>query len=170
MPRVDISQLPDTSRMFLYNTERTLDDSEIATLRTRLEAFLDQWAAHGSALTVGYELPYDHFIAIAVDDSKVGPSGCSIDASTNFLKEFSRSTGIEILDAPDVCFEDAGIVRCVSRKEFESLASNGDVDAGTTVYDNALTTLGAFREGRWEVPAGESWHSRAFSLRDKTPN
>jgi hypothetical protein len=166
MPRVDITQLPDSARLFVYNTARALDQQELELLRTNLEAFLDQWAAHGSPLTVGYALPYDHFVVIAVDDSAVGPSGCSIDASYQFLKAFTARTGIEILDAPDVCFRDAEGVRCVSRSEFNALASNAQVDATTTVFNNTITTLGDFRAGRWEVPARESWHARAYKLRE----
>lgn len=166
MARVDISQLPDSSRLFMYNIARRLDEQEREKLRTQLEAFLDQWAAHGSALTVGYELPYDHFIAIAVDDSLVGPSGCSIDASVHFLKSFTAATGIEILDAPDACYHDGETVRCVSRREFAELAERGDVNAATTVYDNTVSTLGQLREGRWEAPASQTWHSRAFTLRE----
>jgi hypothetical protein len=166
MPRVDISQLPDSSRLFLYNTAKRLDEQELSLLRLNLESFLDQWAAHGSPLVVGFETPHDHFIVIAVDDSHVGPSGCSIDASTQFLRAFSARTGIEILESPDVCFLEGGGVRCVTRAEFKALADAGEVDASTIVFNNMIATLGEYRAGRWQVPARGSWHMRAYSLRE----
>jgi hypothetical protein len=164
MPRVDINQLPDTSRLFVYNTSRRLTVEERDALRAGLDAFLDQWAAHGSPLTVGAELPHDHFVVIAVDDSRVGPSGCSIDASYQFLKSFTAQTGIEILDAPDVCYRDGDDIRCVTRAAFKALADAGSVDAATTVFNNTVSTLAEYRAGRWEVPARDSWHARAYRL------
>lgn len=166
MPRVDIRQLPDTSRLFVYNTAKQLNAHERELLRTELDAFLDQWSAHGSSLTVGSEIPYDHFIVIAVDDSRVGPSGCSLDASYEFMKTFTARTGIEILEAPDVCFRDGETLRCVTRAEFKALVAAGAVDAATTVFNNTLATLGDYRAGRWEVPARDSWHARAYQLRE----
>ena len=32
----------------------------------------------------------------------------------------------------------------------------------TVVFDNTVTTVGAVRDGRWELPAANSWHGRAF--------
>jgi hypothetical protein len=50
----------------------------------------------------------------------------------------------------------------VSRDQFVDLTGSGVVTRQTVVFDNTLTTVGAVREGRWEVPAGESWHGQAF--------
>ena len=36
------------------------------------------------------------------------------------------------------------------------------VGPDTTVFNNTLTSLGDVRAGRWEVPASDSWHARAF--------
>lgn len=166
MPRVDISKLPDSSRLFLYNASRSLQAGERELLKVNLEAFLDQWAAHGSPLVVGYELPYDQFIVIAVDDSQVGPSGCSLDASYQFFKAFTERTGIDILDAPDVCFREGDGVRCVTRAAFRTIADAGEVDGSTIVFNNMTSTLGEYRAGRWEIPARESWHARAYRLRE----
>ena len=168
MPRTDIDQLPESSRLFVYNTDRRLDGEQREVLRANLETFLDQWAAHGSPLTVGYEIPYDQFIVIAVDDSRVGPSGCSIDASYQFFKAFTEHTGIAILDAPDVCYRAGDEIRCVTRGAFKALAEAGEVDAATTVFDSTIATLGAYRASRWELPARESWHARAYRLLDRT--
>ena len=47
-----------------------------------VDAFLDQWNAHGSALTCAREWRDDRFLAIGVDQSTAGASGCSASGST----------------------------------------------------------------------------------------
>jgi len=44
----------------------------------------------------------------------------------------------------------------------EELVASGTVSQETVVFDNTLTTVGAVRDGRWELPAADSWHGRAF--------
>jgi hypothetical protein len=44
------------------------------------------------------------------------------------------------------------------------MAEQGDVTPRTVVFDNTVETVGALREGKWETPATNSWHGRAFKL------
>lgn len=157
--------LPDHSRLWIFNASRPLDAQEQQALRAGFERFLDQWAAHGSALKAGYEIRHDRFILIGVDDSMVGPSGCSIDTLTRFFKEAQSVFEVDFLDAPDVCYRAGDEVRCVDRNAFSGLAESGDVDSSTIVYDNTAATIGALRGGGWERPAAQSWHARAFDLK-----
>jgi hypothetical protein len=166
MSLTSFDTLPDHSRLWVFNTARPLTAEESTFLHTNLEAFLTQWAAHGSQLTAGYEILHDRFILLGVDDSMVGPSGCSIDAMTRFLVELERRSGLAIVDAPDVCYRDGQEIRCVDRIAFSRLASEGAVDNSTIVFDKTVTTVGALRAGAWERQARESWHAKAFDLKN----
>ena len=53
-------------------------------------------------------------------------------------------------------------VRRVARGEFVSLAETGAVTEQTIVFNNTLTTVGAVRDGQWELAASDSWHAAAF--------
>ncbi len=164
MSLIPFNDLPDDARLWAYNTERTLTDDEAARLETALKSFLETWAAHGSQLTVGYKLLEARFILVGVDESKVGPSGCSIDELVRFLRDLDTTLGVRIIDAPDICFRRNGSIQCVTRGEFSKLAAEHVVDAETIVFDRTIGRVGDYRTGRWEVPAGNAWHGRAYEL------
>ena len=69
--------------------------------------------------------------------------------------------GMGVVYAPVLYRDGAGITR-VSRERFADLVESGSISQETVVFDNTVTTAGAVRDGRWELPAANSWHGRAF--------
>ena len=63
--------------------------------------------------------------------------------------------------APVLYRDGSGIGR-VSRERFADLVESGAISQDTVVFDNTVTSAGAVRDGRWELPAANSWHGRAF--------
>ena len=68
------------------------------------------------------------------------------------------------MHAPPICFRDGGEIRVVARAEFTELVEQGKVTGDTVVFDGTLSSVGAFRDGKWEVAARDSWHARAWNL------
>lgn len=163
MPRVPITNLPDDARLWVFPVQEPLEPEESRLLRDEVEGFLEGWAAHGSPLTGGYDWVEDRFLLVAVDPSTVPPSGCSIDAMVRILKGMEARLGKRIVDHGPVFYRDeGGEVKRLSRKEFRAATEGGDVTPETRVFDTTLTELGAFREGRLEVPARAAWHGAVF--------
>ena len=67
-----------------------------------------------------------------------------------------------LADRGPILFRLGDAIERVSRVQFAALAGVGDVSPETHVFDNTLTNVGAVRDGRWEIPAREAWHGRAF--------
>lgn len=166
MGLIPFPQLPDAARLWTFNAERPLAGDELKRLDEALAGFVTSWAAHRNDLTAGYELRHNQFVLIGVDESKLPPSGCSIDSLVNALGAFGRQLGVELIDSPEVTYRQDDAVHAVSRGEFQQLAERGEVDAGTIVFDRTAPRVGDLREGRWERPAGQSWHGRAFDLKE----
>src|SRR5690606_4730456 len=87
MPRIPFAALPDDARLWVFGTGRELSEGERAELLDAVDRFLDQWRAHGAALTCAREWVDDRFLLVGVDPASEPPSGCSIDAMVNLLKE-----------------------------------------------------------------------------------
>lgn len=150
--RVPIDQLSDSAHIWIFGVSPALDEARSAVLLRQIDAFLDQWAAHGTPIRAGRELREGSFLIIAADE-KSERSGCSIDRLFGTLKQLERDLGVQILDANRVFLRDEGQVRALPRQEFRDRA-----DASTRVFDTLAEQLGAVRTGTWERAAAESWH------------
>ena len=78
---VPFDTLPDESKIWIYQSNRKLSDNEMNEIEADLKAFLENWAAHGKPLEASYQLRYNRFIIIAVNQETQPATGCSIDAS-----------------------------------------------------------------------------------------
>lgn len=162
MPLVSFDELPNNARMWVFPASRTLTPGESDALLRHVDAYLATWAAHGTPLRVGRDWRYDRFLLVAVDESPAGASGCSIDGLVRSIRSAEQKLGVTLTDNAPVWFKDGDAVTQASRDEFRELAKQGTVGGDTVVFDIAVTRLDALRKGRWELPARQSWHGRAF--------
>jgi hypothetical protein len=159
--RVPFTDMPPDARLWIFAAERPLDDSEQDTLLAAVDGFLDQWAAHGVPLAAARELRYEQFLLVAVDESKTGASGCSIDAMTRVLAGLEQGLGVALVDHAPVIYRDGERILRVDRAAFADRVRRGEAALDTIVFNNTLSRVGDLG-AKWEVPARDSWHARAF--------
>lgn len=162
MPRVNLDQLPEDARVWIFSSQRTLSEPEQRELLNSIDTFIEGWGSHDKPLIAGRILRYERFLFVAVDQQEVGPSGCSIDSLVRQIKVLGNKFGVDFVDRVQVIFRQGMIIKCVPRKEFSTLVAVGQVNLETTVFDNSLTRLGDVRAGRWETRAADTWHARTF--------
>ncbi len=162
MPHVSFEQLPEDSRLWIFAAERPLQKKEQQRLLVKVDEFINQWGAHTVPLSAGRDLRYGQFLFVAVDQRAAGPSGCSIDALVRQMKALQDELAVELVNHSPVLFRRGERITRVPRETFAALVTAGEVNLNTTVFNNTLTSLGEVLAGRWEVPASESWHARAF--------
>jgi len=156
---VDFKTLPDDSRIWIYQSNRSFSEAELIEVRQALDAFLKEWTAHGSDLQAGYELPYNRFIVIALDQTMTGATGCSIDASVRFIQALEKKYQIDLLDKMNVSYKQGEFVAYKTLLDFKKMAKDKSVSKNTIVFNNLVTNKGEY-VSHWEVPAEESWHGR----------
>jgi len=158
---VEFDTLPEESRIWIYQSNRKFSDEEISEIETSLKAFLENWAAHGAGLEASYQVKYNRFIIIAINQDTQAATGCSIDASVQFIQQLEQKYGVDLLDKMNVTFKQGEHITHKSLIDFKKLAKDKSVSANTVVFNNLVNTVGEFQDF-WEVPAAESWHSRFF--------
>lgn len=156
---VDFKELPELARIWIYQCNRTFSETELNELKSLLNIFLTQWTAHGADLKAGYELPYNRFIVIGLDQSLNGASGCSIDASVHFIQKLEEKYEVDLLDKMNVSYKQGDYIAYKSLKDFKKMAKERAVSKNTVVFNNLVATKQEYIEC-WEVPASESWHAR----------
>ncbi len=158
---VPFESLPEESKIWIYQSNRKFSDEEFAEIGTALEAFLENWAAHGTGLEASYELKYNRFIIIAVNQETQAATGCSIDASVQFIQDLEKKYDVDLLDKMNVTFKLGAHIAHKSLIEFKKMAKDKAVSGNTIVFNNLVNNVAEYRES-WEVPAEDSWHSRFF--------
>ena len=156
---VAFNTLPDSSRIWVYQASRSFTENELQEIRQELDAFIKEWTTHGSDLKAGYEIRYNRFIILALDQTETSASGCSIDASVHFIQQLEKKYNVELLDKMNVSYKQGEFVAYKPLNDFKKMAKQKAVSKNTIVFNNLVTSKGEYLE-HWEVPASESWHSR----------
>lgn len=155
----DYKNLPDNSRVWVYQANRTFTAVEIEFISQKVENFINQWTRHGDALKGSFTIKYNQFLVLAVDENFNAVSGCSIDSSVRFVKELEEELNVDLLDKLNVTFKDGDTINLVKLSDFQEFAKNKKIHASTIVFNNMVTTKADF-ETQWEVPVHKSWHQR----------
>ncbi len=158
---VDFESLPDHSRIWVYQCNRSFTEQELNELRLELEEFIHRWTAHGSGLKASYKIRYNRFIILAVDQDTQQATGCSIDASVHFIQQLEKKYQVGLLDKMNVSYKHGEHIAFKPLADFRKMAKNKSVSPKTIVFNNLVTNIAEYRDF-WEVPAAESWHSRFF--------
>ncbi|WP_411896116.1 ABC transporter ATPase [Winogradskyella sp. A2] len=156
---VDFDTLPDESRVWIYQANRSFSEDEINELRNELSIFIENWTAHGKDLQSGYKIVYKRFIVVALNQSLNNATGCSIDASVHFIQGLEQKYNVDLMDKMNVSYKQGEFIAYKPLLDFKKMAKDRAVSKKTIVFNNLVTNIAEFKEN-WEVPAGESWHSR----------
>ena len=156
---VNFDNLPDNSRVWIYQSNRTFSKIELDSISGDLSEFLSGWTAHNNSLEAGFEIPYNRFIVLGVNQHITQASGCSIDASVRFIQDLEARYEITLLDKMNVTFKQGDFLVYKPLNEFVKLAKAKSVSKDTIVFNNLVDTKSDYRLF-WEVPARDSWHNR----------
>ncbi len=158
---VPFENLPEESKIWIYQSNRKFSDDEFAEIEEALKNYIDDWSAHGIGLEASYQLKYNRFIVLAVNQEVQAATGCSIDDSVRFIQELEKKYDVDLLDKMNVTFKLGDHIAHKSLAEFKKMAKEKAVSGNTIVFNNLVNDLGEYNE-YWEVPAIDSWHSRFF--------
>ncbi len=156
---VEFNTLPEESRVWIYQANRSFTDEEISEIESKLDTFIENWTAHGSDLQSGYEIKYKRFIIIALNQDINKATGCSIDASVRFIQQLEQDYNVDLMDKMNVSYKQGKFVAYKTLLDFKKMAKEKAVSKNTIVFNNLVINIAEYNEN-WEVPASESWHSR----------
>ena len=156
---VDFKKIPNWSKLWIFPSSRKFFPQEIEGLKQRIEEFLTNWTNEGQSLECSYQLKYDRFIIISVDNSEITLSLKSHDTLTAFILELEKFYDIVLLDKINVCYKQGEFVQYKDLKEFKKMMKSKGVSKKTIVFDNMIITK-AELENDWEINIMDSWLGR----------
>lgn len=158
---IPFENLPEESKIWIYPSNRKFSEQEVAAIETDLKLFLDSWDSHGTGLESSYQIKYNRFILLAVNQEVQPASGCSIDKSVQFIQQLEQKYQVDLLDKMNVTYKTGEHIAHKSLLDFKKMAKEKAVSEHTIVFNNLVNSIQEFNDC-WEVPAAESWHSRFF--------
>ncbi len=158
---IPFNELPETSKIWIYQSSKRFTAEQQTEISEKLTHFLNSWSAHGTGLQASFEIKYERFIIIAVNQEVQAATGCSVDDSVRFIMQLEQAYGITLMDKMNVAFKQGDFVNYKDLAEFKKMAKSGAVGKKTTVFNNLVVNIADYKEN-WEVPAQDSWHSRFF--------
>ncbi|MGZ8457403.1 MAG: hypothetical protein ACXWZ4_12460 [Gemmatirosa sp.] len=160
MPAVPFASLPDDARVWVFAAADPVRGAAADALLARVDQFLEAWAAHGVPLRCARDWRDDRFLAVGVDQSVEGASGCSIDGMFRALRGLESTLGTTLLGGGRVYWRDAGgAVQMAERDAFATRAAVTDTTDALPVFDTTVTTARDWRT-RFERPLRDSWHAQ----------
>jgi len=154
-------QFSENSRVWVYQSDKKLSDSETQQVQIQLDNFAKSWTAHNNQLKAKGEVRYNRFLILIVDEGQAGASGCSIDKSVHFIKHLEQQFNINLLDRFNLAYREGNEVLSAPRHDFEEMLKQGNIDSNTIVFNNMVQNLNELQT-KWEVLFRDSWHIQLF--------
>jgi hypothetical protein len=133
-------KMPETARIWVYQANRDLVESEIDLIENTLKSVTNSWAAHGSPLLSSFKIFYNRFVVVATDESLNAASGCSIDASTRWLKDLGNQLNIDFFDRSQA-YLDGETIKTFSIFQAKQQVQNGIIHPDSIVFINNIQTI-----------------------------
>ncbi len=153
---VSFHSLPGNSRIWIYQASRLITKSEKETIESSVTTFLESWTAHDATLKAGFEIIYDLFVVIGVDESFNNASGCSIDKQVNFMKVIGEKTDIDFFNRMRISWMQDHQLHQQPLTEFTASINQGSVKGNVIVFNNLVRNMNEFKTS-WKQPLQESW-------------
>jgi hypothetical protein len=158
---IEFDQMPETSRVWIYQAERKLTKTEVDFVERSTSDFLNGWSAHGNDLKSSFKVEYSQFLVLTVDESFSQASGCSIDASVNLIKALESKINIRFITNNLVGFLIGNEVKLLPFNSLKEEAQNQTITESTLMFNNTIQYLKDYKTN-WLVKSENSWVKRYF--------
>lgn len=152
-----------SSKVWIYQAERNLNNEEVAVADKAIEQFTQQWAAHSQELKAKGAILHQRFLVLMVDESQANASGCSIDSSVHFVQELGKHLSIDFFDRLNIAYPIDETVATFALKDFKQLFTEGKIVESLYIFNNTVNNKKDFDE-KWLVPIKDSWLAKRIPV------
>ncbi|MBK8700235.1 MAG: hypothetical protein IPN29_12175 [Saprospiraceae bacterium] len=114
----ELIALAPESKVWIYQADREITMEELDKMRPRVYDFVEEWTSHSQELMSYGNIFHQHFLALFVDESISGASGCSIDRSVHFVSSLGADFGIDFFGRDRFFYLQEEVVKSVAIQEF----------------------------------------------------
>lgn len=150
---VNFNTIPEESRIWIYTAEQKLTNEQESYILQSISDHIKNWEAHKVPLTAGVAILENHFIVVALDETKNGASGCSIDTLQNKIQNLEKDLSVSLINRLNVFCKIGEDIQCIPSFKLKSVANSETLFYDLTIQKK--TDLQTFLK-----PISEGWCSR----------
>ena len=158
---IDFKNIPDDSRIWIYQSSKDLSDSEIKIIDNKTTLFLENWKAHGNELQASYLIKERRFLIIAVNERFNPIGGCSIDYSLQLVNDISTTINLDLLDRLSVNYRLENNIKSISLRDLKNKIKNKSFSPETIIFNTTVKTKKELSSD-FELKISSSWLSKFF--------
>ncbi|AKP51484.1 hypothetical protein [Cyclobacterium amurskyense] len=159
---VPFDEMPKDARIWVYQADRPFDEQEKTWIISKLVAFCNQWNTHGAQMPSSFDLKFDQFIILSVDESQLGASGCSIDSSVRIMREIEVKLNINLLDSGKVAYLEGENVRVAFLPDIKKHVVEGSLQSNSKMFNPSVSKIADLND-QWLIEANKSWLKKYFA-------
>ena len=147
---VDFNIISEESRIWIYAAEQKLSNDQENHILKSISDHHQNWEAHKVPLTAAVTILENQFVVVALDETKNGASGCSIDTLQKLIQNLEKELSVSLMNRLNVFCKIDDKTHCIS---INKLAENTNKD--TLFYD--LTIQKKSELHSYLKPISEGW-------------
>ena len=142
---VGLTDLAPDSKVWIFAPNPLLKESDVSLLEERLNEFASSWVSHDNKLKCGATVLYNQFAIIAVDNSFVVSSGCSMDTLHRFISTLNIEFEVDFLNRNVFQYLDDGAVKLIKQGELKTALQENKITSKTLFFDKLVDKLDDLR-------------------------
>ena len=156
---VSFNLLPSNAKVWIYQSDSNLSSNDVELIEKEVKFFLNNWSSHNKEIESSFEIRYNRFLIIGLNENINLASGCSIDKSVNFIKNLQSILKVNFLNRLDVAYKIGNEINSISLLEFQTMIKENKLSKDSIVYNNMIDTKKLYLNN-WETTIENSWHKK----------
>jgi hypothetical protein len=152
-------ELPENSRVWVYQSDRELEEKELEHIKSKTAEFLSTWESHGTPVPASFNIIQGRFLVIAADESSFGISGCSTDKSVHFIKSLESSLDLGFFNRSLIPFKTDSGISFHRMDKLKTLINEGEIKREDVVYNTLVSNISELKNS-FEIKAIDSFLAR----------
>lgn len=147
---IDFNIISDSSQLWIYSSEKKITLKQQRYILHNIGEYLEGWEYHNNPLIAAVTILENRFLIVALDKSKYGVGGCSIDSLQRIIQDLEKELDVCLLNRLNIFCKIENEIQCIPSCKLKDIANED-----TYFYD--LTIQKKSEISSYLKPIKEGW-------------
>ena len=154
--KVEFASQPDNAKVWVYQSNLELTDSDLTQIKEVGDFFLGQWESHNLPINGSIDVYDNRFIVISAFSDEDAMCGKAQDSQMRLIKELEDLFPGSLTDRMLVFYQEENKLKSFHFSELEQLLSVNIITSETIVFNSLVATKKEFKNS-WKVAIKNTW-------------